>query len=287
MSSVSYRGVIEPLLRAAGDLAMRYFRRTEAEAKPDGSQVTAADRAVEAFLVDELARRFPADAIRSEEGGGRPGEAGCWHVDPIDGTSSFVEGLAHWGPTLCLERGGKIVLGAFWQPRLGEFWYAERGVGAWHGDTRLRFRESPLPEHEHTLLLPSRFHLVGSVPWPGKVRALGSSAAHLALVAQGGAAATIVPQWSMWDVGCGAVLLEESGLSVSDARGDRVDVATCAPGLPLVAGAPNAVRHLFRDRWAERVLSTVSRGGQPSPDAHVAGATPAPPELDRRAERSR
>nr|MBA2321741.1 inositol monophosphatase [Deltaproteobacteria bacterium] len=226
MSSESYRGVLEPLLRAAGELAMRYFRRTEPEQKPDGSQVTAADRAVETMLVEALARAFPGVAIRSEEGGGRPGENGCWHVDPIDGTSSFVEGLAHWGPTVCLERDGRIVAGAFWQPRLGEFWYAERGVGAWHGDIRLRAREPVLPDWDQALLLPSRFHLAGPIPWPGKVRALGSSAAHLALVAQGGAVATIIPQWSMWDVGCGALLIEEAGWSVLDARGDRVDVAT-------------------------------------------------------------
>jgi myo-inositol-1(or 4)-monophosphatase len=266
MSAGGFRPVLEPLLRAAGELAMGYFRRVVAEAKADGSAVTRADREVEDLLVSGLSRLFPDCAVRSEEGGGAEGTAGTWHVDPIDGTSSFVEGLAHWGPTVCLVRGGELVVGAFWQPRLDEFWFAEKGGGSWRGATRLVAREPVAPEREQALCAPSRFHRVGPVPWPGKVRALGSSAAHLALVASGAAAAAVVPTWSLWDVGCGALLLEEAGYPVLDARGEPVSVARCPPGLPLVTGAPNAVRHLFRDGWAERVLSRARHvnGGQPS-----------------------
>lgn len=254
MSAEPLRKILDPLLRAAGDLAMSYFRRCTPEEKPDGSQVTEADRVVEAFLVEGLARHFPDHAIRSEEGGSVEGTGGCWYVDPIDGTSSFVEGLAHWGPTVCLERGGALVAGAFWQPRLGEFWYAEKGAGAWHGDTRLHAGPAT-PHREQTLCLPSRFHRVGPIPWPGKVRAVGSSAAHLALVAIGAAAAAVVPQWALWDVGCGALLLGEAGYPVVDQAGHPLDVASCAPGTPLVAGSTGATRHLFTDHWLQRVLN--------------------------------
>ncbi len=264
MPSEGFRPVLEPILRSAGDLALQYFGQVTAEWKRDGSVVTRADRAVEDFLVDQLKRRFRGYAIVSEEGGHADGDQGTWHVDPIDGTSSFLEGLAHWGPTLCLVRDDQLVVGAFWQPRLKEFWFAERGAGAWRCDVRLKASDLARPQREQTLCAPSRFHLAGPVPWPGKVRALGSSAAHLALVASGSAAVAVVPEWALWDVGCGALLLEESGYSLFDAKGDPVDVARCPPGLPLVAGGPNAVQHLIRDGWAERVLSPVRlmrRGG--------------------------
>ena len=46
------------LARGAGEITLRYFRRTlEAERKADGSFVTAADREAEKFLRAEIGRR--------------------------------------------------------------------------------------------------------------------------------------------------------------------------------------------------------------------------------------
>lgn len=211
-----------------------------AERKPDGSQVTEADRAAEGVLVEGLARLFPGTAIAGEEGTVVAGSGGTWYVDPLDGTSAYLEGLGHWGPTVCLVDGDALRLGAFWLPRLREWWFAERGQGAWRDDVRLHPADPGPPQRLHSLYLPSRHHRVGPLPWPGKVRALGSSAAHLAQVAGGGAVATLIPTWAMWDVGCGVLLVEEAGRKVVDRTGAPFD-PVARPNQLFLAGAPHAL----------------------------------------------
>ncbi len=215
--------------------------------------MTAADREVEALLTEALVREFPGTGVVGEEGARVPG-ADRWYIDPIDGTTAFTQGLAHWGPTVCLVRDGQLALGAFYVPRLGEYWFAERGAGAWLGDDRLRSPDPGTVDNQDALFAPSNFHRRSPVPWPGKIRALGSSAAHLALVAAGGGLATVIPKWGLWDVGCGVLLMEEAGRRVCDAAGREVDVASCRTGLPILGGASTALNLLTVDGWAARAL---------------------------------
>ncbi len=57
------------LLRQAGELTLRWFRddALDVERKGDGTPVTAADKAAERFLREEIARRRPDDTIIGEE----------------------------------------------------------------------------------------------------------------------------------------------------------------------------------------------------------------------------
>jgi len=158
-------------------------------------------------------------------------------------TIAFLEQLAHWGPTVCLVRGGVLELGALYLPRLGEFWYARRGQGAWRDGVRLHVERVPQIERYHSMCVPSRFHLAMPIAWPGKVRALGSSAVHLAQVACGGSIAAVIPRWSLWDVGCGLLLVEESGGVITDLAAQPLDPFR-HPGAPILAGDPIAIRHL-------------------------------------------
>ncbi len=195
--------------------------------------------------MEGLSRAWPRATLLGEEGARVSGSEGTWYIDPIDGTSAYIEGLAHWGPTVAYAEGGRLVLGAYHQPRLGDQWFAARGGGAWRDGVRLA--PEPLTEigRNDSLYLPSRFHRrAPPLRWTGKVRALGCTAAHLAQVASGGAAATLVARWAMWDVGCGLLLVEEAGRIVVDLTG-----AALAPmelrGAPFVAGDALAVRQLL------------------------------------------
>lgn len=249
------------LLELAGRIALERFRCSVAERKPDGTQVTDADRAVEEVLVEALAARFPGEHVLSEEGhqvSGRPG-APTWFVDPIDGTGAYVSQLAEWGPTVCRVVDGRLQLGGLFLPRLGEYWYAEDGGGAFRDGVRLRAGDVDGVHRNDVLFAPSRFHRRTPVPWRGKVRALGSSAVHLAHVAADGGLATVIPQWKLWDVGCGALLIRESGRVVWGADGEPLDPAAVDPGLPFVAGAPTALRSLMADGWLAGIAGRAAR----------------------------
>jgi len=267
---VSLRDEVESTLTEAGSLAMSYFGRVERESKADGTPVTEADRHIEEVIVERIVRSFPGDGVRSEEGTrveGRPG-APMWYVDPIDGTGAFLSKLAYWGPTVCRVVDGVLQVGGFYVPRVGETWYAERNGGAYRDGVRL----DTAPDCERVradsvLFVPSKFHRRQPVPWTGKIRALGSSAAHLAHVAAGGGLATVVPSWSLWDVGCGTLLLREVGRVIWDAAGAPTEPESVAADLPLLAGAPTALRSLTADGWARATLGepSVRRGRRDEP----------------------
>ena len=258
----SLRAEVAHLLERAGEVALSWFRRAAPERKADGTAVTAADRAVEEVLVEGLARSFPGEGVVSEEGGRvdpRPG-APTWYVDPIDGTSGFVAQLAYWGPTICRVVDGGLQVGGFYVPRLREHWYAEVGGGAWRDEDRLLAPDPGRVGREDLLFVPSRFHLWPPAPWPGKVRALGSGAAHLCHVAAGNGLVAFVPQWSLWDVGCGALLIRESGRVIWDGSGAVVAPEAVSPGLPFLAGAPTALRTLVGEGgWAASVVARRGR----------------------------
>ena len=222
---------------------MDRFRRVSGKRKGDGSPVTEADQAAEAVIVSGLSAAFAGDEIRAEEGGGRDGTGRCWYVDPLDGTSSFLEGLAHWGPTVGLVENGRSRYGAFWMPRTGDYFHSEGGQ-AWLNDAILPNLSDIAPDRHQVLYIPSRLHAHLRLHWPGKCRSMGSIASHLCLVASGSASAALIPGgWQPWDTAGGLALIHSVGASAETFDGQPLDLERHA-GQPFIAGIPSAIRWL-------------------------------------------
>lgn len=247
--------VLRGLLEAAGREALATFSPGgRVDRKGDGSPVTAADLAAERVLLDGIRREWPEDGAYSEEGGrlGGSGDAE-WTVDPIDGTSSFVEGLAYWGPTVAriVTEGGRrrVECGAVYLPRVDEYYHVEGGAG-WFGEERLPpLADRRVPE---VVYLPSDFHRLAGLRFAGKARCLGGTAAHLALAARGSARGVIVgPGWAVWDAAAGLALIEAvGGRAIRLADGAPLDLFADA-GTPFAAGLPPFVDELT---FGRRVL---------------------------------
>jgi histidinol phosphatase-like enzyme (inositol monophosphatase family) len=123
------------VVRRAGAITLEWFRqeRLTIETKGDGTPVTQADRAAERFVRDELARRFPDDAIVGEEEAERTGTSGrTWTVDPIDGTKAFTRGVPLYANLLSLDDEHGPAIGVVNIPALGELVAAGRGLGCTH-----------------------------------------------------------------------------------------------------------------------------------------------------------
>ena len=117
----------------ADGIAMASFRATDlvVETKPDLTPVSAADRAVEQAIREQLGVHRPDDAILGEEYGQQGISRRRWVIDPIDGTKNYVRGVPVWATLIALLDGDDIVVGVVSAPALGRRWWAARGTGAY------------------------------------------------------------------------------------------------------------------------------------------------------------
>jgi myo-inositol-1(or 4)-monophosphatase len=137
--------------RLAGERILPHFRRPVAitnKGEPgDFDPVTAADRAAEAVIREEIAKAFPTHGIVGEEHGTTPGDARfTWVIDPIDGTRSFILGQLHWGTLIALNEDGRPLVGVVHQPFVGETFVGFPGGAEWRrGDERRRLATRACP----------------------------------------------------------------------------------------------------------------------------------------------
>jgi 3'(2'), 5'-bisphosphate nucleotidase len=107
----------------------------------DGGEgpVSAADLAVNQWLLDGLAAAFPAapwtllseETAKEQLTAGVPLEAEwLWILDPLDGTKDFLQGTGEYAVHLALVHHGAPVLGVVLLPELEELWFGLVEAGA-------------------------------------------------------------------------------------------------------------------------------------------------------------
>lgn len=117
------------LADAAGGIVLQYFRsKVGVEEKPDGSPVTAADRAVESELRRLIADEYPRHGVMGEEEEPYQTDSDyVWVIDPIDGTKAFICGIPVFGTLIALTFKGTPIVGVLDQPVMNERWLGARG----------------------------------------------------------------------------------------------------------------------------------------------------------------
>ena len=235
------------ILHAAGKLALDYFhRRHELAIEKKGQQdlVSIADQAVERAIRGELIRTFPDDAIIGEEDGASDGHdtvSGVWVIDPIDGTSNFLRGMPYWCCVMAYSVDGVTEIGLTYDPVHDELFACRRGQGATRNGQPIRVSErSP---HEACVGLSFNFKQDGQAfaDMIARLNAVGldnrrsgSTALHLAHVADGRLDACITRDCQSWDVLAGLALVEAAGgVATHYTRG-----ATLLDRRPVLASAP-------------------------------------------------
>ena len=198
-------------LLEAGDIALRSSNAPKRVAKADGSALSEADIAIDNYLRKRIYSEEKDAIIQSEEGGG-PQTGKRWIIDSLDGTASYFEGLAHWGPVIGkVDANDSPLMGAMYLPKTSEFCFAKKGVGAFFCGQQLSSVDSrPVPKSP-VAYVPSRFPFSKELAKHFKLRNLGSTSTHLCHVAATKASVAIIPPgWSKWDVVAGELLLNET-----------------------------------------------------------------------------
>jgi len=194
--------------------------------------VSTADLQAERTLKAELSRARPAYGFLMEEGGATAGDGvHRWIVDPLDGTTNFLHGIPHFAISVALERDAELIAGIVYDPMRDEMFYAEKGVGAFVNDRRLRVSaRQKMADAVIATGIPFRergdhpyyLKLLGAVMGQtAGVRRMGAAALDLAYVAAGRYDGFFEMGLSPWDIAAGAVLVREAGGYISEVGGGR------------------------------------------------------------------
>ncbi|MCO6418247.1 inositol monophosphatase [Siccirubricoccus sp. KC 17139] len=231
--------VVVAAVQKVGRRLLRDFGEVEqlqVSAKGPGDFVSQADLRAEETLRAELSRARPNFAFLMEESGshGAADWEWRWVVDPLDGTTNFLHGIPHWAISVGIEKRidaekSEIVAGVVYNPASDEMFWAEKGVGAFLNDRRLRV--SGRKEMQHAVFatgipfagVPRKAEfsqiLARLMPQVAGVRRFGAAALDLAWVAAG----RYDGYWELgikkWDMAAGLIMVREAGGFVTDPEG--------------------------------------------------------------------
>lgn len=213
----------------AGEITMEHFGGLlSSETKDDGTPVTVADRAAEAYLRDSIRSRFPDHGILGEEfGEENPGAHIRWILDPIDGTKTFLRGVPLYGVLIGIEVEGEPAVGIAHFPGLGETVAAATGEGCFRNGVRVRVSDRGDLSLSAVLTTDERAFLEEPLAtgWQDLVRRAqmsrtwGDCYGHV-LVATGRAEVMVDPVLSPWDAAPFVPILTEAGGRFTDLAGN-------------------------------------------------------------------
>ena len=263
--------VRSPILNVMGNAALKAARglirdfgeveQLQVSVKGPGEFVSTADLKAERIIKADLRKARPGYAMLFEEGGAEAGSdpRHRWIVDPLDGTTNFLHGIPHFAISIALERDGEIVAGVVYEPVRDEMYWAEKGLGAYVNDRRLRVSArrrlsesligTGMPFGARIEPCAYMATLTALMSATAGIRRMGSAALDLAYVAAGRFDGFWEFGLEPWDLAAGILLVREAGGYVSDLSGGHdmmasgdVLAANDHLHLPLAALIKDALR---------------------------------------------
>lgn len=247
--------VVRLVTRAAREELSPRFAQVQRHYKPDGSQVTEADLAMQRRLTQELAEAWPEVGLLGEEMPAeeqqaqlvRPG-AGLWLLDPLDGTSNFAAGIPFFSVSLALLRDGAVQLGVVYDPSRDECFAAQRGGGAFLNGDPLAPRAAPPMRGAIALvdlkrLPPGLIARLAQQPPYASQRGFGSVALEWCWIAAGRCHLYLHGRQQLWDYAAASLILSEAGGHACTLEGEPVLRLELRPRTALAALDPG----LFAD----------------------------------------
>jgi len=242
---------------AGGEVLRRWFRAGDLQVrmKAENDFVTRADEESEAQIVAEIRRAFPGHEVLGEEGGLDPSVTSPyrWLVDPLDGTTNFVQGLPVFAVSVACQHRGRSVAAAVLDPIGGDRFDAAEGQGA-------SWNQRPMHVSDHPGLAgaflatgyPFRAHAALEVYLKmfrdvfreaRAIRRCGAAALDLSYVASGVYDGFFEIGLSPWDFAAAELLVREAGGRITDLDGGEGFYAAGN----VVAGAPGVQMELLQN----------------------------------------
>ena len=90
-----------------------------------GDFVSSADTRTEKIIIEEILKAYPDHSILSEESGSinQRNKTNRWIIDPIDGTSNFLNAIPQFAISIGYEEDNQIKIGLIYDPIKNELFF--------------------------------------------------------------------------------------------------------------------------------------------------------------------
>jgi len=206
------------------------FDVSRIESKGLHDLVSYVDKESEKQIIGRLSELIPDSGFIAEEGtSSKHGERFNWVIDPLDGTTNFIQGVPVYAVSIGLLDYDELVVGVVYEVGRDECFYAWKDGGAYLNGQAIHVSDR---ENINDTLLATGFpyndfskmeSYIEFLKWAMKnargVRRLGSAATDMAYVACGRFDAFWEYDLKPWDVAGGSVIVKEAGGKVMDYKG--------------------------------------------------------------------
>ncbi|MBQ6966255.1 MAG: inositol monophosphatase [Bacteroidaceae bacterium] len=210
----------------------RSFDLSKVESKHSHDYVSYVDKECERLIVSRLKELLPEagfiteeKTVEQEDGA----EEYFWVVDPLDGTTNFIHGLAPYCVCIALRNREELLLGVVYEVARQELYSASKGQGAFLNDKPIQV--SAIDDVDQALVMvgypynaedwrPFCLDITGRLYGHcASIRSMGSAEAELCYVAAGKIDIYFESFIQPWDVAAGAIIVKEAGGRVTDYDG--------------------------------------------------------------------
>ena len=191
------------LIRDFGEL-----EKLQVSLKGPNNFVTNADRKAEEIIISELEKSKKNYSILTEESGfiEKKDKENFWIVDPIDGTTNFLNGVPHFCISIALLVDKEIIAGVTYDPIKDEIFFAEKNNGSYLNNKSIRVSQK---NKVYDCLYGVNFR--NNLPENFLIRNTGSAALDLAYVSSGRFDGCLQKNVNLWDIAAGTLLIKEAG----------------------------------------------------------------------------
>ncbi len=222
------------IIKKAGEILKEgFYSNKEVNFKAKKDLVTQFDVAVENFLKEKFSKKFKEFNIIAEESDNVNIEFNnSIIIDPIDGTTNFVNGVPHTAISVGVYKDKKPYLAIVYNPILDELYEAKIGEGSFLNGKKLKV--SIEEDFQKSLIATGFPYTSGSneddlndvlkkikdiLPRCQDLRRLGSASLDLCYVARGTFDGYYEMNLKPWDVSAGVLILSEAGGVVTTING--------------------------------------------------------------------
>lgn len=192
--------------------------------------VSYVDINTEKLIISLLKQLLPEAGYIGEENTQNPTESDYqWIIDPLDGTTNFLQNLPFYAVSIALTYKGNSIIGVVYEVSRNECFYAYKQGGAFLNDIPIKtsncnalenaFVATGFPYYDFSILDDYMMLLKHLIHNCKSIRRIGAASLDLCYVACGRYDAYFEHSLCPWDVAAGSLIVQEAGGICTDFLG--------------------------------------------------------------------